>query len=261
MQNKAIRSTIISGILSLVIHCLQVQFSHYIYFVKPTSRKIFIAVIKGVLHLEVKVQTWLPWHVAYRHLVILHVCNMWSIFIGYIFFYFLATYSILSVFIFYIFVAFSLDAYSIFSIFIGLILLLSLATYSIMSNFICFLCSLATYFNLSIFIGYIFHYDLKHFHWLHIPFLAFSLASHCSLFKMRHCCVEDPSDLCSVNIAGKEMTDVKEEDLALFDNVAYVNASENYLPFGLWYNYVCFRKHVFLFELHPYPPVATNLVA
>ena len=49
---------------------------------------------------------------------------------------------------------------------------------------------------------------------------------------MKHCCVEDPSDLCSVNISGKEITDVKEEDLALFDNVAYVNASENYLPFG-----------------------------
>ena len=50
--------------------------------------------------------------------------------------------------------------------------------------------------------------------------------------QMKHCCVEDPSDLCSVNISGKEITDVKEEDLALFDNVAYVNASENYLPFG-----------------------------
>ena len=49
---------------------------------------------------------------------------------------------------------------------------------------------------------------------------------------MKHCCVEDPSDLCSVNISGKEITEVKEEDLALFDNVAYVNASENFLPFG-----------------------------
>jgi hypothetical protein len=49
---------------------------------------------------------------------------------------------------------------------------------------------------------------------------------------MKHCCVEDPSDLCSVNISGQEMSEVKEDDLALFDNVAYVNASENYLPFG-----------------------------
>jgi len=52
---------------------------------------------------------------------------------------------------------------------------------------------------------------------------------------MRHCCVEDPTDLCSVNIAGKEITDVKEEDLPLFDNVAYVNASENFLPFGRYF--------------------------
>ena len=49
---------------------------------------------------------------------------------------------------------------------------------------------------------------------------------------MRHCCIEDPSDLCSVNISGKELSEYKEEDFALFDNVAYVNASENYLPFG-----------------------------
>ena len=52
------------------------------------------------------------------------------------------------------------------------------------------------------------------------------------LSKMKHCCVEDPADLCSVNIANKELVDVKEEDLGLFENVAYVNAGENYLPFG-----------------------------
>lgn len=51
-------------------------------------------------------------------------------------------------------------------------------------------------------------------------------------FQLRHCCVDDPSDLCSVNIAGKEMSDVKEEDFEMFDNVAYVNAAENYLPLG-----------------------------
>ncbi|KAH3807141.1 hypothetical protein DPMN_135474, partial [Dreissena polymorpha] len=61
-------------------------------------------------------------------------------------------------------------------------------------------------------------------------------------FLMRHCCVEDPSDLCSVNIAGKEMTDVKEEDLALFDNVAYVNASENYLPFEAFRGFPILRE-------------------
>lgn len=49
---------------------------------------------------------------------------------------------------------------------------------------------------------------------------------------MKHCCVDDPSDLCSVNINGQLFTDVKEEDFSLFDNVAYVNAAENYLPLG-----------------------------
>lgn len=58
---------------------------------------------------------------------------------------------------------------------------------------------------------------------------------------MRHCCVEDPSDLCSVNIAGKELSEFKEEDFALFDNVAYVNASENYLPFGNYF----FKKLIY----------------
>ena len=50
--------------------------------------------------------------------------------------------------------------------------------------------------------------------------------------QMKHCCVDDPVDLCSVNISGQKLTDVKEEDLSLFDNVAYVNASDNLLPFG-----------------------------
>ncbi|KAL4220511.1 X-ray radiation resistance-associated protein 1 [Mactra antiquata] len=61
-------------------------------------------------------------------------------------------------------------------------------------------------------------------------------------FLMRHCCVEDPTDLCSVNISGKEISDVKEEDLALFDNVAYVNASENYLPFEAFRGFPILRE-------------------
>lgn len=54
---------------------------------------------------------------------------------------------------------------------------------------------------------------------------------------MKHCCIEDPSDLCSININGQGFSDVKKEDLPLFDNVAYVNAAENYLPFGT-FNYL-----------------------
>ena len=57
---------------------------------------------------------------------------------------------------------------------------------------------------------------------------------------MKHCCVEDPAHLCSVNISGQNLTDAKHDDFALFDNVAYVNAAENILPFGKYmciYNY------------------------
>lgn len=52
------------------------------------------------------------------------------------------------------------------------------------------------------------------------------------LYQMKHCCVEDPTDLCSVNVSAQNLTDVKQEDFVLFDNVAYINASENILPFG-----------------------------
>lgn len=61
-------------------------------------------------------------------------------------------------------------------------------------------------------------------------------------FLMKHCCVEDPSDLCSVNIAGQEMSEVKEDDLALFDSVAYVNAAENYLPFEAFRGFPILRE-------------------
>ncbi|KAK3589901.1 hypothetical protein CHS0354_034913 [Potamilus streckersoni] len=61
-------------------------------------------------------------------------------------------------------------------------------------------------------------------------------------FLMRHCCVEDPSDLCSINIMGKEISEYKEEDLALFDNVAYVNASENFLPLEAFRGFPILRE-------------------
>ncbi|XP_072034836.1 LOW QUALITY PROTEIN: X-ray radiation resistance-associated protein 1-like [Amphiura filiformis] len=61
-------------------------------------------------------------------------------------------------------------------------------------------------------------------------------------FLLRNCCVEDPSDVCSVNISGKELTDAKEEDFTLFDNVAYVNAGENLLPFEAFRNFPIVRE-------------------
>ena len=51
-------------------------------------------------------------------------------------------------------------------------------------------------------------------------------------FLMKLCCVEDPSDLCSVNIAGLHISHAKPEDFVLFDNVAYINAADNSLNLG-----------------------------
>ncbi|XP_064639371.1 X-ray radiation resistance-associated protein 1-like [Lineus longissimus] len=61
-------------------------------------------------------------------------------------------------------------------------------------------------------------------------------------FLMKHCCVDDPSDLCSVSISGQGLSEVKEEDFALFDNVAYVNASENYLPLEAFKGFPIIRE-------------------
>ncbi|KAH9512387.1 X-ray radiation resistance-associated protein 1 [Bulinus truncatus] len=61
-------------------------------------------------------------------------------------------------------------------------------------------------------------------------------------FLMQQCCVDDPSDLCSINILNKELTDVKEDDLAMFDNVAYINAGENYLPLEAFRGFPSLRE-------------------
>ncbi|XP_067232505.1 X-ray radiation resistance-associated protein 1 [Chanodichthys erythropterus] len=42
-------------------------------------------------------------------------------------------------------------------------------------------------------------------------------------------CVDKPSDLCSVNISGQHLQTVKLEGLEQFDNIAYINASDNHL--------------------------------
>ncbi|XP_070173868.1 X-ray radiation resistance-associated protein 1-like isoform X2 [Littorina saxatilis] len=61
-------------------------------------------------------------------------------------------------------------------------------------------------------------------------------------FLMKHCCIEDPADLCSVNIASLELSEVKEEDFEIFDNVAYINAGENYLPFEAFRGFPSLRE-------------------
>nr|XP_015196994.1 PREDICTED: X-ray radiation resistance-associated protein 1 isoform X1 [Lepisosteus oculatus]XP_015196995.1 PREDICTED: X-ray radiation resistance-associated protein 1 isoform X1 [Lepisosteus oculatus]XP_015196997.1 PREDICTED: X-ray radiation resistance-associated protein 1 isoform X1 [Lepisosteus oculatus]XP_015196998.1 PREDICTED: X-ray radiation resistance-associated protein 1 isoform X1 [Lepisosteus oculatus] len=55
--------------------------------------------------------------------------------------------------------------------------------------------------------------------------------------------VEKPSDLCSVDISDRKLALAREEDFEAFDNVAYINASNNLLTLGP------FRKFPILREL------------
>ncbi|ELU12376.1 hypothetical protein CAPTEDRAFT_227314 [Capitella teleta] len=61
-------------------------------------------------------------------------------------------------------------------------------------------------------------------------------------FLMKHCCVDDPTDLCSVNINGQNLSETKVEDFKLFDNVAYVNAAENILPLNCFDSFPILRE-------------------
>lgn len=54
--------------------------------------------------------------------------------------------------------------------------------------------------------------------------------------------MEDPTDLCSVNISGCGLTDVKEDDLLLFDNAVYVNAADNVLNMASLKNFLVMRE-------------------
>ena len=43
---------------------------------------------------------------------------------------------------------------------------------------------------------------------------------------LKHCCVDDPADLCVFNVVDKGLVEANKEDLNLFINVAIVNAGE-----------------------------------
>ncbi|NXJ56077.1 XRRA1 protein, partial [Spizaetus tyrannus] len=48
-------------------------------------------------------------------------------------------------------------------------------------------------------------------------------------FLMKHHCLKNPSDLCSVNISSQNLVSAKEDDFEKFDCVAFINAAENLL--------------------------------
>ncbi|XP_031549270.1 X-ray radiation resistance-associated protein 1-like [Actinia tenebrosa] len=61
-------------------------------------------------------------------------------------------------------------------------------------------------------------------------------------YLMRKFYVEDPSDLCSINISGNDLSEVSEDDFLLFDNVVHVDAGDNNLPFNAFKNFISLRE-------------------
>jgi len=58
--------------------------------------------------------------------------------------------------------------------------------------------------------------------------------------QLKHCHVSDPSDLCSVNISGQNLTEAVSEDFKTFHNVVVINAADNLLPLG-WLEFYAWR--------------------
>jgi len=50
--------------------------------------------------------------------------------------------------------------------------------------------------------------------------------------QLKHCRVTDPSDLCTVNVSGQNLTEAASKDFEMFHNVVVVNAADNLLPLG-----------------------------
>ncbi|GAA6232269.1 X-ray radiation resistance-associated protein 1 [Lates japonicus] len=61
-------------------------------------------------------------------------------------------------------------------------------------------------------------------------------------FLLQLHCVDKPSELCSVDISEQELCSVKPEDLKVFDNVAYIDASINSLSLGSFSSFVSLRE-------------------
>ncbi|XP_034405820.1 X-ray radiation resistance-associated protein 1 [Cyclopterus lumpus] len=63
-----------------------------------------------------------------------------------------------------------------------------------------------------------------------------------SLFLLQLHHVDKPSELCSVDISEQKLNSVKPEDLKVFDNVAYIDASINSLSLGSFSSFVSLRE-------------------
>ncbi|XP_038565043.1 X-ray radiation resistance-associated protein 1 isoform X1 [Micropterus salmoides] len=61
-------------------------------------------------------------------------------------------------------------------------------------------------------------------------------------FLLQLHCVDEPSELCSVDVSEQKLNSVKPEDLKVFGNVAYIDASINSLSLGSFSNFVSLRE-------------------
>ncbi|XP_028277989.1 X-ray radiation resistance-associated protein 1 [Parambassis ranga] len=61
-------------------------------------------------------------------------------------------------------------------------------------------------------------------------------------FLLRLHCVDEPSELCSVNISEQNLNSVKPEDLKEFNSVAFIDASINSLSLGSFSSFVSLRE-------------------
>ncbi|XP_051257232.1 X-ray radiation resistance-associated protein 1 isoform X1 [Dicentrarchus labrax] len=61
-------------------------------------------------------------------------------------------------------------------------------------------------------------------------------------FLLQLHCVDKPSELCSVDISEQKLNSVKSEDLKVFDNVAYIDASVNSLSLESFSSFVSLRE-------------------
>ncbi|XP_047608095.1 X-ray radiation resistance-associated protein 1 isoform X2 [Phacochoerus africanus] len=61
-------------------------------------------------------------------------------------------------------------------------------------------------------------------------------------FLLKHHCVKNPSDLCSINVSGLKFSQAKDKDFKHFNSVIYINASENLLPLEAFHTFPALKE-------------------
>ncbi|XP_029770371.1 X-ray radiation resistance-associated protein 1 isoform X2 [Suricata suricatta] len=61
-------------------------------------------------------------------------------------------------------------------------------------------------------------------------------------FLLKHHCVREPPDLCTINVSGLKLSKAKEKDFKHFHSVIYINASENLLPLEAFHTFPALKE-------------------